>query len=870
MMALAMITLLHSGGAVTAQSNKAIVGTPVAPINNADAATANQQPPDITNVDYVVKMVDSPIDDIQWATDDFVVVLTDNGQVYTSVDGGRTWKNLMSKFTTSSGAVVKVASFHISDANAQYIFFMGTNQANWLTTNLCETIVEGGLADLQEIRLHPTQASWLLGSTKSRGCNTKAVVPKGDKKECYKQLHWSKDFGVTWNLATTYVVQFDWSLPFGNVENGRRPSDEVVYATVHNKKEGNQRFGYWDKNIDFVQSTDFFGDYEVMVEHGNRFLFGDNSFLFVAAVDTEEKGQVKLMISRDNDTDLEFDTAIIPMELPEHSYTILDTSEGSVFLHVNFQPFADKAYAGHVLSSDWTGLVYTESLQYNHRASDGKCDFEKVEGLEGIYLANVVEVLREDEEEAAQTKTSGSSRKAKTAVSAAPKKKLHTQTKITFDKGGKWSYLTPPKVDSLGKKIYCQDPKNCHLHLHGITDSYGPFYTTASATGLILATGAVSKYLQSNTGAINTYLSRDAGLTWSEVMKGSHIYEFGDHGALIVMAEDDKPVTEVQFSWDQGITWRSIKVADKPFLVENIIIEPSATGEQFIVYGSQDEAGIIVFLDFAELHQRECVGVDIPGQAGSDYEIWTPSDARLGGECLMGHTIQYTRRRQDSQCYNPELFDRKVHINHCQCTEDDFECDYGYERQGGSDDGECVLSAVKPLHHDPSLDRDCNDGQKYLRTTKGYRRIAGDTCMNGAQWDGTEVACPSPLFSKGAGVLVFIAILGLAIGVIVNCTNRTHCMGKFMNFIGAAKYSIITGRETDAPHSAADETDDPEFSLESGHSAQLLSEEGAINRRPTSDFAPLPPINRSNGSARTVPVLAPAHADEFDPRRQQV
>jgi hypothetical protein len=79
---------------------------------------------------------------------------------------------------------------------------------------------EGGLADLQEIRLHPGQASWLLGSTKSRGCNTKAVVPKGDKKECYKQLHWSKDFGVTWNLATTYVVQFDWSLPFGNLEVG--------------------------------------------------------------------------------------------------------------------------------------------------------------------------------------------------------------------------------------------------------------------------------------------------------------------------------------------------------------------------------------------------------------------------------------------------------------------------------------------------------------------------------------------------------------------------------------------------------------------------------------------------------------------------
>ena len=34
---------------------------------------------------------------------------------------------------------------------------------------------------------------------------------------------------------------------------------------------------------------------------------------------------------------------------------------------------------------------------------------------------------------------------------------------------------------------------------------------------------------------VNTYFSRDAGLTWFEIAKGSHIYEFGDHGALIVM-----------------------------------------------------------------------------------------------------------------------------------------------------------------------------------------------------------------------------------------------------------------------------------------------------------------------------------------------
>jgi hypothetical protein len=35
---------------------------------------------------------------------------------------------------------------------------------------------------------------------------------------------------------------------------------------------------------------------------------------------------------------------------------------------------------------------------------------------------------------------------------------------------------------------------------------------------------------------IATYLSRDGGLNWAEVRKGAFIYEFGDHGGLIVMA----------------------------------------------------------------------------------------------------------------------------------------------------------------------------------------------------------------------------------------------------------------------------------------------------------------------------------------------
>ena len=70
-----------------------------------------------------------------------------------------------------------------------------------------------------------------------------------------------------------------------------------------------------------------------------------------------------------------------------------------------------------------------------------------------------------------------------------------------------------------------------------------------------MATGNVGDYLSEREDEINTYLSRDGGLTWSEVKNGSYIYEVGDHGGLIVMAEDQKATDTIFYSWDEGLSW---------------------------------------------------------------------------------------------------------------------------------------------------------------------------------------------------------------------------------------------------------------------------------------------------------------------------
>jgi hypothetical protein len=77
------------------------------------------------------------------------------------------------------------------------------------------------------------------------------------------------------------------------------------------------------------------------------------------------------------------------------------------------------------------------------------------------------------------------------------------------------------------------------------------------------ATGNIGSELTFREGMVNTYFSRDGGHEWFEIAKGSHIYEFGDHGGIIVMANDEREVEEVYYSWNEGMSWHVLKFASK-------------------------------------------------------------------------------------------------------------------------------------------------------------------------------------------------------------------------------------------------------------------------------------------------------------------
>jgi len=377
--------------------------------------------------------------------------------------------------------------------------------------------------------------------------------------------------------------------------------------------------------------------------------------------------------------------------------------------------------------------------------------------------------------------------------------KDYIKSLITFNKGGDWKRIRAPERDVDGKKYDCGE--YCFLNLFGISSEYPPYYSVESAAGIIIANGNVGRYLSHDHESVSTFLSRDGGFTWFEIRKGSHIYEIGDHGALILIADDQNPTKEILYSWDEGMTWETLKISDEKFLIKNIIIEPSSTSQHFVIYGESNKKGntkgIAIGVDFTGLHEPQCRNPDNPDSTDSDYEKWSPNDGRAGHECLMGHKTIYIRRKRDSQCYNGLMFERKTIVEHCECTEDDYECDLGFARAGP---GEPCVSIKKHGNENTSNEltemytppANCHG---YYRISRGYRKVPRNTCVNGVKFDPILIPCPYSGIFASLGVVFFVIIFLVLVVVILFAFNKSF-FNVIPSFFGSGSSNSSNNRDT--------------------------------------------------------------------------
>ena len=105
------------------------------------------------------------------------------------------------------------------------------------------------------------------------------------------------------------------------------------------------------------------------------------------------------------------------------------------------------------------------------------------------------------------------------------------------------------------------------------------------------------------------------------------------------------------------------------------------------------------------------------------------------------------RRKQDSECFNGEEFDRIITRQPCQCTDNDYECDMNYvKNQAGncepafSEENRAELFAIEK-------ERQCKVRGFHYDVT-GYVKIPENKCKGGIRKDPIKMPCSGMGFAK--------------------------------------------------------------------------------------------------------------------------
>ena len=84
---------------------------------------------------------------------------------------------------------------------------------------------------------------------------------------------------------------------------------------------------------------------------------------------------------------------------------------------------------------------------------------------------------------------------------------------------------------SWGSLYLCLDSAVLHD-----ADSRPSFYSHSNAPGIVMAAGNTGEFLDISADTTCTWLSKDGGTSWQDVADYAAIYEFGDHGSILLTA----------------------------------------------------------------------------------------------------------------------------------------------------------------------------------------------------------------------------------------------------------------------------------------------------------------------------------------------
>lgn len=708
-----------------------------------------------------IQEIDGEVLDVQFAGKPEEVIFALAGSPY-GRGGGSLWRNdkkgekfgwlkmdsllqeAADEANLTLAETVSVTQIVRNPANIHHILFRGEERVNWITKDLGGSYVAvrnpGNVlgTHIFWIKPHATEPEWLLALVRGTNCFQSS---EDDWGKCANDLFYSNDFGYSWTNLTANAagrvasfITAEWGWRLGDIASQEMSKETILATAFEDVTDFRLHESGWDAKASFIISSDMFqSQHETIVPCGNQFQIAqDKIFLARTSVcdtnDEEQNGKgqaarsgistVQLHVS--SDYGKTFQGACFPVPLEDNGYFLLEMERQTFLLIDHDDEDLSKAVSptDNLYNSDSDSTVFTLSLPnvYTTRYST---DFHHVGGIDGVYIVNQMDKAAFNDPDIMEKKA---------------KWEDFLITKLSRDGGSEWHPLPTPSLGADSKPYTCS---NCSLHLHGIsswtyTDGLSPLYSHRSAPGIIMGVGNVGQHLIYEKDLVNTYISVDAGLNWDEICKGSHIYEFGDHGGVIVMARHatDGPTDHLWFSMDEGECWQGPVRFAYTIDLQNIRVEPRGASHLFILHGttclassaagctarsSVDTQGVIIAFDV------EKILPSLPTCTEADFLTWSPTER----ECILGENITMVRRKRSAQCFNGLDFERGIEIKQCDCSDKDTECDYG--SYFDSSDGGCK--------HLPDFDflRDScpaiKDGEYKLSETD-ERFISNDHCLH--------------------------------------------------------------------------------------------------------------------------------------------
>lgn len=466
-----------------------------------------------------------------------------------------------------------------------------------------------------------------------------------------------------------------------------------LFQTSDDDKDDNRiicvamgRYSSFSTDKRLVVSDNFFEDETEPYLEAGRTVQGIISIavvkgFLVAAAKSAGTDELALYVTQDAE---QWHRAIFPSDhrVDEDAYTVLESTNYSIQVDVMTTMVTNPM--GVLFTSNSNGTYFTRNVEHTNRDSRGIVDFEKVQGIQGIVLVNIVDNWKEVEGK------------------SSTKKKLRSQ--ISFDDGRTFNNLK-------------FDDKDLHLHSMTEISNVGRIFSSP-APGLVMGVGNTGKYLMDYEEG-DLYVSDDAGLTWRKALSEAHKYEFGDQGSILVAIYDEGPTDKISYSIDHGQNWSK---ADLPAEIRAKVLTTIAdsTSLKFILLGTtgrgEDAKNVVLALDFDGLHERRC--------KDDDFEVWNARvDENQEAICIMGAKQSYRRRKPSAVCFVDEEFrDPVPEFDPCPCTEEDFECDFNFIRSKGGKD--CVPAGRMPVPSGACA----KEGDKY-KGSSGFRLIAGNQCV---------------------------------------------------------------------------------------------------------------------------------------------